>query len=89
MNFFEKLIEKSLQRSSLIEKLATSVAAIANELYKISLSVSDLASAVQDHNAMISDLYDKNDLIIKILKKESTELSLELPNEKDKPKKPN
>jgi len=89
MNLFEKLVERTLARSPILLKVATTMETMANEVHNLATATALLAQTVQSHHSALLELYARQGLVMKAIKSNSPDMKMPEPNDKDKASKPN
>ena len=88
MNLLERMVEKTLGRSPLLLKVATTMDKLATEVHNLGMATMALAHQVQAHHQALQELYARQGLVMKAIK--SNSLDMKMPDPKDKePAKPN
>lgn len=88
MNVFEKLVEKTLEKSPLLLKAVHAMESLATEVHNMGVAVMTLAHTVQAHHVALQELYARQGLVMKAIK--SNSLDMRMPDAKNKePAKPN
>lgn len=88
MNLLEKLVEKTLERSPLLKRTAEAFERLATEVHNLSLATGALAQVVQAHHAALAELYARQGMVMKAIKSNSLDTTLNAPKTKE-PAKPN
>lgn len=90
MNLLEKLVERTLARSPLLVKVATSIDKLATELHNLGSATMTLAQTVQAHHAALQGLYARQGLVMRAIKSNSLDMRMPDPSDdKEKAPKPN
>lgn len=89
MNLFERLVEKTLAKSPLLIKVATTMEALATEVHNLGMATMALAHQVQAHHEALQVLYARQGMVLKAIKSNSLDMQMPDGKNKEKASKPN
>lgn len=88
MKLLRNEVEKLLEKSPLLLKIATSMESLAKEVHSLDVAIVSLSQIVQAHHVALQELYTRQGLVMKAIK--SNSLDMQMPDaNKSKPAKPN
>lgn len=88
MKLLRNEVEKLLEKSPLLLKIATSMESLAKEVHSLDVAIVSLSQIVQAHHVALQELYARQGLVMKAIK--SNSLDMQMPDaNKSKPAKPN
>lgn len=88
MKLLERLVEKTLGRSTLLLATAGALQELATEVHKLGQATMVLARTVRTHQVALQELYARQDQVIQAIKSNSLDVRMPDPSDKE-PVKPN